>query len=290
MMVDAYAIPQDDYFEWEDLNNRPFTSFGHNLSYLPDYKAPTDFYSCFKSLEQQNSPQPVLLPVYDYFNYDWSETRQNNMDSKTPSPAQECPAVAATPTPSEKKDTKPLHTPKQENSRPNNSPTSKVYDDLDLIAQPTQNVDYLACPWHRCESDLWASRKYLEIRRKKYGDHEDQTYDRLRNASWRAVAVGRLKLKKVDPQSFNWLKDQDLTWLHGPYVPQSPRPNPASSNQPPSQLPKPIVKAVRQEKRPSKSALKQPSLKTLLLRGSSLCRISCRLELNKVPQSRVMFA
>lgn len=264
MMVDTCAIPQDDYFEWEDLmTNRPFTSFDHDFSFLPDYDMPKDLYSCFKSLEQQVSPQPVSLPVYENFNLDWSDTQQSNIDSETASQSSNKTQVAL-----EKQDTETIQTHARENClRPLLDPKFQAHDDSDITVPPTQNVDYLAFPWHRYEGDLWASRKYLESRRKKSNKHEIQIYDRLRNATWRAIAMGRLKLKKVDPRSFNWLKDQDLTWLHGPFVSQSSRPGSTTNNQGIS-MTKVTVKAVKQENRPSKSALKKPSLETLLLRGS----------------------
>lgn len=244
------------------MTNRPFASFDNDFSFLPDYDMPKDLYSCFKSLEQQVSPQPVSLPIYENFNIDWSDTHQSNTDSEMVPQASNNTQAAP-----EKQNIEKTQTHARENClRPLIDLKLKAHDDLDLAVQPTQNVDYLAFPWYRCEGDLWASRKYLESRRKKDDAHEDQTYDRLRNASWRAVAVGRLNLKKVDPRSFNWLKDQDLTWLHGPFVSQSTRPV-SKINKQSILFPKVTVKVVKQENRPSKSALKKPCLKTLLLRG-----------------------
>jgi hypothetical protein len=39
---------------------------------------------------------------------------------------------------------------------------------------------------------------------------------RLENASWRTWAKQRGKLKTISPETLNWLKDSDVTWLYGP--------------------------------------------------------------------------
>ncbi|CEP10110.1 hypothetical protein [Parasitella parasitica] len=39
---------------------------------------------------------------------------------------------------------------------------------------------------------------------------------RLENASWRTWAKQRNNLKTVNPDTLNWLKDSDVTWLYGP--------------------------------------------------------------------------
>ncbi|GAA5803848.1 hypothetical protein HPULCUR_009333 [Helicostylum pulchrum] len=39
---------------------------------------------------------------------------------------------------------------------------------------------------------------------------------RLENASWRTWAKQRNNLKTVSPDTLNWLKDSDVTWLYGP--------------------------------------------------------------------------
>ncbi|PVG02980.1 hypothetical protein CPB86DRAFT_488968 [Serendipita vermifera] len=48
---------------------------------------------------------------------------------------------------------------------------------------------------------------------------------RLENASWRTWWQKRGKLKTVNPQKLNWLKDSDVTWLYGP-LHQAPVPVP----------------------------------------------------------------
>lgn len=39
---------------------------------------------------------------------------------------------------------------------------------------------------------------------------------RLENASWRTWAKQRNNLKTISPDTLNWLKDSDVTWLYGP--------------------------------------------------------------------------
>ncbi|KAK0547306.1 protein phosphatase regulator [Tilletia horrida] len=39
---------------------------------------------------------------------------------------------------------------------------------------------------------------------------------RLENASWRTWAKQRGNLKTISPETLNWLKDSDVTWLYGP--------------------------------------------------------------------------
>ncbi|CAJ0882133.1 3458_t:CDS:2 [Entrophospora sp. SA101] len=40
---------------------------------------------------------------------------------------------------------------------------------------------------------------------------------RLENASWRTWAKQKYHLRTVNPEKINWLKDNDVTWLYGPF-------------------------------------------------------------------------
>ncbi|KAF9006159.1 hypothetical protein BDQ17DRAFT_1324922 [Cyathus striatus] len=57
---------------------------------------------------------------------------------------------------------------------------------------------------------------------------------RLENASWRTWWKQRNKLKTITPETLNWLKDSDVTWLYGPFhsalddAPPKPKPIPDS--------------------------------------------------------------
>ncbi|KAH6675858.1 putative resistance to glucose repression protein 1 [Halenospora varia] len=86
----------------------------------------------------------------------------------------------------------------------------KAEDDVALLSEPSRHVDYLTHEW--CEEDIWATWKYLRTTRKRVSNRE-----RLENASWRLWMKQRYHLRTTAPESINWMKDRDVTWLYGPY-------------------------------------------------------------------------
>ncbi|BEJ18016.1 hypothetical protein CspHIS471_0702930 [Cutaneotrichosporon sp. HIS471] len=74
---------------------------------------------------------------------------------------------------------------------------------------PSICVDYLSHNW--TEEDVWAS--WRNMTRHK---HEIANGVRLENASWRTWNKQRNKLRTISPETLNWLKDSDVTWLYGP--------------------------------------------------------------------------
>ncbi|OCF38454.1 hypothetical protein I317_07773 [Kwoniella heveanensis CBS 569] len=74
---------------------------------------------------------------------------------------------------------------------------------------PSICVDYLSHDWS--EEDVWAS--WRNMTRHK---HEIANGVRLENASWRTWQKQRNNLKTISPETLNWLKDSDVTWLYGP--------------------------------------------------------------------------
>ncbi|EWZ27849.1 hypothetical protein FOZG_18433 [Fusarium oxysporum Fo47] len=82
-------------------------------------------------------------------------------------------------------------------------------DDTAVSSRPSRQVDYLSHEWK--EEDIWSSWRYVVTRR---GEFPNST--RLENASWRAWMKAKNKLKAISPESINWLKDCDITWLYGP--------------------------------------------------------------------------
>ncbi|KAJ7576967.1 hypothetical protein C8J56DRAFT_1171240 [Mycena floridula] len=99
-----------------------------------------------------------------------------------------------------------------------------VSDDLSLETVPRGQVDYLSHDWE--EEDVW--RSWRNMTRQK---NEIANGMRLENASWRTWWKQRNKLKTVTPETLNWLKDSDVTWLYGPLhtaVDWSPPPKPKS--------------------------------------------------------------
>ncbi|KAI1382146.1 hypothetical protein F4677DRAFT_16911 [Hypoxylon crocopeplum] len=95
-------------------------------------------------------------------------------------------------------------------SRPE-SPGSldRAEDDTAVEHHPTQHVDYLSHDWR--EEDIWSSWRYIVSKRGEYTNGP-----RLENASWRTWMKAKYKLKTVTPETLNWLKDCDVTWLYGP--------------------------------------------------------------------------
>ncbi|KAI1143550.1 hypothetical protein F5Y05DRAFT_408994 [Hypoxylon sp. FL0543] len=95
-------------------------------------------------------------------------------------------------------------------SRPESPDTlERAEDDTAVEHHPTQHVDYLSHDWR--EEDIWSSWRYIVSKRREYSNGP-----RLENASWRTWMKAKYKLKTVTPETLNWLKDCDVTWLYGP--------------------------------------------------------------------------
>ncbi|PCH36292.1 hypothetical protein WOLCODRAFT_126993 [Wolfiporia cocos MD-104 SS10] len=84
-----------------------------------------------------------------------------------------------------------------------------VPDDTSFSTLPDGQVDYLSHEWR--EEDVW--RSWRNMTRQKNAIANGM---RLENASWRTWWKQRNKLKTVSPETLNWLKDSDVTWLYGP--------------------------------------------------------------------------
>ncbi|KIJ55602.1 hypothetical protein M422DRAFT_240216 [Sphaerobolus stellatus SS14] len=82
-------------------------------------------------------------------------------------------------------------------------------DDSSLDTQAVGQVDYLSHDWQ--EEDV--ARSWRNMTRRK---DSIQNGARLENASWRTWWKQRNKLPTVSPETLNWLKDSDVTWLYGP--------------------------------------------------------------------------
>ncbi|KAI8083113.1 uncharacterized protein BX664DRAFT_388209 [Halteromyces radiatus] len=77
------------------------------------------------------------------------------------------------------------------------------------IQSPEVCVDYLSYTFD--EMDLAASWRMMTKQKKDIVNGI-----RLENASWRTWAKQRNHLKTISPETLNWLKDSDVTWLYGP--------------------------------------------------------------------------
>ncbi|CDO95536.1 unnamed protein product [Kluyveromyces dobzhanskii CBS 2104] len=89
------------------------------------------------------------------------------------------------------------------------------HDDNDLMYEPSRHVDYLSHKWN--ENEISQSWRYIVLKKKRK-DTDLINAARLENASWRTWAKARNNLTTVNPESLNWSKDSDVTWLYGPIV------------------------------------------------------------------------
>ncbi|KAL6711840.1 protein phosphatase regulator [Coniothyrium glycines] len=133
-------------------------------------------------------------------------------------------------------------------------------DDTAVRKEPSHHVDYLSYEWR--EEDIWASWRHIVEHRRVYGERS-----RLENASWRTWAKSQFKLKTVSPETLNWLKDVDVTWLYGPMQPASNRFCSRQNSEPQSRLSKSssFVNGVKKpilKKRSMSEAMLQKSLST----------------------------
>ncbi|KAM0714850.1 hypothetical protein Q7P37_009314 [Cladosporium fusiforme] len=92
-----------------------------------------------------------------------------------------------------------------------------VADDTAIKQEPSQHVDYLSHDWR--EEDVWSSWRHIVSQRKVYGQQS-----RLENAAWRTWVKSKYHLPTVSPETLNWLKESDVTWLYGPLKPANKHP------------------------------------------------------------------
>ncbi|KAL7936885.1 hypothetical protein V8C35DRAFT_210221 [Trichoderma chlorosporum] len=95
-------------------------------------------------------------------------------------------------------------------SRPDSPELSDhAEDDTAIASKPSRQVDYLSHDWR--EEDIWSSWRYIISKRGEFPNSA-----RLENASWRTWIKAKNNLKTISPETLNWLKDYDVTWLYGP--------------------------------------------------------------------------
>ncbi|KAK3362102.1 hypothetical protein B0T24DRAFT_104361 [Lasiosphaeria ovina] len=141
--------------------------------------------------------QDIILPQYDDVGY------LNNSAGDVEPPSSPQTGLSYSSSPND-----------QDNSNTTSRPGSpdvleRAEDDIAIRAQPSRHVDYLSHNWR--EEDIWSSWKHIVSRR---GDYSNSA--RLENASWRTWMKSKNKLSTVSPETLNWLKDCDVTWLYGP--------------------------------------------------------------------------
>ncbi|WFD07898.1 protein phosphatase regulator [Malassezia vespertilionis] len=93
---------------------------------------------------------------------------------------------------------------------PTVSNSTPAPDDAQIVSKmPEICVDYLSHEWK--DEDVWNSWKAMTKKK-----NEISNGVRLENASWRTWAKQRGRLKTISPETLNWLKESDVTWLYGP--------------------------------------------------------------------------
>ncbi|KAF2723104.1 hypothetical protein K431DRAFT_32567 [Polychaeton citri CBS 116435] len=110
-------------------------------------------------------------------------------------------------------------------------PTPTVADDTAIKQEPSRHVDYLSHDWR--EEDIWSSWRHIVSQRKTYGERS-----RLENASWRTWAKSKYRLRTISPETLNWLKESDVTWLYGPLQPAPSHPITSGISEPTSNMSK----------------------------------------------------
>ncbi|RAL06868.1 protein phosphatase regulator REG1 [Aspergillus homomorphus CBS 101889] len=143
-------------------------------------------------------------------------------------------------------------------------------DDSSIEDEPSRHVDYLSHEWR--QEDIWASWRYVVARRSAYDNGL-----RLENASWRTWGKLKMNLGTVSPETLNWLKDCDVTWLYGPLKTCDRREPALNDSPPPSRFATPTLYPDRKpilKKRTASETILQRSLSqhTLLQHAGAILK------------------
>lgn len=173
-------------------------------------------------------------------------------------------------------------------------PKEHLADDTAMASKPSSQVDYLSHNW--AEEDIWTSWRYIVSNRGELSDSA-----RLENASWRTWMKAKNNLKTISPESLNWLKDCDVTWLYGPLQSRANKlydadTEPTSSNMSKTEslvnmvTKKPILKKrtmsgiMLQHSISSSSLLKQATV-SIAVQENGMQTRRCRIEDELIPPS-----
>ncbi|KAF4456649.1 HET-domain-containing [Fusarium albosuccineum] len=85
-------------------------------------------------------------------------------------------------------------------------------DDIEIPITADHHVDYLSFDWN--EEGLWRTWRALQLQSRP-------NMARLKNVLWRVWAQSKDNLARLPPEELNWLKECDVTWLYGPFLPAS---------------------------------------------------------------------
>ncbi|UKZ46534.1 hypothetical protein TrVGV298_000739 [Trichoderma virens] len=148
-----------------------------------------------------------------------------------------------------------LEPPPESSHRPELSDHAE--DDTAIASKPSRQVDYLSHDWR--EEDIWSSWRYIISKRGEFPNSA-----RLENASWRTWMKAKNNLKTISPETLNWLKDYDVTWLYGPL--QSGKRNMSANKTGPSSVS--LSKSSSLVNLNKKTILKKRSMSEILLQRS----------------------
>lgn len=214
-----------------------------------------------------STPSYLSLDPNEDYRYDEDEDQFPSFENNSPQPPAE---------ETRKFDASGMEDSSNESQFTPNTPSDlsfhePVHDDNTIEHEPTRHVDYLAHEWK--EEDIWSSWRYIVARRKTIGNGV-----RLENASWRTWTKAKNNLKTISPESLNWLKDCDVTWLYGPLQIDTKKSLSRDRSPPPSRLStcssflnkKPILK-----KRSASAAIleRSRSQHSLLARAGEIIRV-----------------
>ncbi|KAK0383215.1 hypothetical protein NLU13_9128 [Sarocladium strictum] len=136
-------------------------------------------------------------------------------------------------------------------------PSEHAEDDTAVVSHPSRQVDYLSHDWR--EEDIWSSWRYIVSRRGEFSNSA-----RLENASWRTWMKAKNNLKTISPETLNWLKDCDVTWLYGPLQQIATKPN-GTATEPSSRTLSKSESLINLNKKP---ILKKRSMSEMMLQRS----------------------
>ncbi|KAI9838656.1 MAG: hypothetical protein M1819_004970 [Sarea resinae] len=167
-----------------------------NLGKLPAYSSASSSCESFGAGYEQDEDDQIVFPSYDDVGY-----YDRPEDPEPPS---------SPPTETSCGSTSHSSSTTTNASRPDSpDPIIVAEDDTAVRSLPSRHVDYLSHDWR--EEDIWSSWRHIVSKRKVYGNTS-----RLENASWRTWAKSKYQLRTISPETLNWLKDCDVTWLYGP--------------------------------------------------------------------------
>jgi Fungal protein of unknown function (DUF1752) len=200
---DLFNNPMSEYFEYAPARTPP-----SKYPALPNYRPSPVYTPTLSSLSSEppsdGESDEIALPAFETESIDAQDERVFSEPST--------PKTAAATT-----------------NEPDPTLCRTSSDDASIESEPERHVDYLSHDWR--EEDIWTSWRYVVSRRDRYSNGV-----RLENASWRTWAKSKYQLSTVSPETLNWLKDCDVTWLYGPLqtdiktLPTKPPPSGLSSS------------------------------------------------------------